>query len=309
MTTFEWREPNRARGASGSAMEREARLERDVVALAETLGERNLRDAKRRGALIDAREHIVSALGSAGHTVRRQPYFASGEAVQNVEVECRGSDLAQEIVVFGAHYDTAAKTPGANDNASGVATLLEIARNVGALRLRRTVRLVAFCTEEPPFTRTKEMGSLVHAQAARQRGDHIVGMLSLEMLGCFARDGRARHAPFPLNWVSPWRPDFVAVIGNLRSHALVADVARELHDPEHMRSKSLALPGLLPGVRSSDQWSYWKVGYPAAMITDTAWLRYRHYHRVTDTPEKLDYARMGHVTAGILRALDRLAAR
>src|SRR5688572_14414921 len=191
--------------------------------LAGEIGERNLRDTPRRRALEAAREYIASEFAAAGHTVNRHSYVARNEAVENLEIELRGTDRGEEIIVVGAHYDTAANTPGANDNASGVAALLALARgSSGETRRRRTVRLVAFCTEEPPFTRTPVMGSWVYARACRRRGDAITAMLSLEMLGCYAEGHRAPHAPFPLNYVSPWRADFLAVVGDLSSRELVA---------------------------------------------------------------------------------------
>ena len=284
-----------------------AGLRRDVAILAGEIGERNLRDARRQRALEEAREYIAAELAASGHRVHREPYFVQETTVENLQIEIAGTDRSNEIILVGAHYDTAKNTPGANDNASGVAALLAIARGAATtIGRRRTLRLVAFCTEEPPFTRTPAMGSWVHARACRRRGDAIVGMLSLETLGYYADSHRAEHAPFPLNYGSPWRPDFLAVIGNLRSRALVAQVAGAFDEDGEIRCKSVALPGVLPGVRSSDQWSFWKEGYRAAMLTDTAWLRYRHYHRPSDTPEKLDFPRLAQVTSGVTRALDRL---
>jgi hypothetical protein len=286
-----------------------ARLERDVAVLAGEIGERHLLDVNCRRALREAREYIAAELVAAGHKLERQSYIVRNAAVENLVVEVPGTDKRGEIIVVGAHYDTADNTPGANDNASRVAALLALARSAarGPAR-RRTVRFVAFCTEEPPFTRTRAMGSWVYARACRQRGDDIVGMLSLETIGYYEGSHHARHAPFPLNYVSPWRADFLAVLGNLRSRELVAEVVGAFDEAGEVRCKGAALPGVIPGVRSSDQWSFWKEGYRAAMLTDTAWLRYRHYHRPTDTPDKLDYLGLALVTAGVTHALDRLAA-
>jgi hypothetical protein len=285
-----------------------ARLKRDVSVLATEIGERNLRDPARRRALRAAREYIAAELTAAGHRVSRQTYAVGDTSVENLEVELRGTDKAEEIIVVGAHYDTAANTPGANDNASGVAALLAIARHArSGIGRRRTVRLVAFCTEEPPFTRTAEMGSWVYARACRRHGDAIAGMLSLETLGYYADSHRPKHAPFLLRHASPWRADFLAVLGNLGSRELVSQVVGAFDEVKKIRCVGAALPGFLPGVRSSDQWSFWKEGYPAIMLTDTAWLRYRHYHRPSDTPDKLDFARLAKVTSSVEHALDRLA--
>jgi len=283
-------------------------LRRDVTVLASEIGERNLRDEPRRRSLAAAREYIVSELVAAGHAVQRQSYTVRDVAVENIEIELPGKDNEAESIVVGAHYDTAEGTPGANDNSSGVAALLEIARGAAKIsREGRTVRLVAFCTEEPPYTRTPVMGSWVYARACRRRRDRLLGMLSLETIGYYARSRRAEHAPFPLNYVSPWRPDFLAVFGNLSSRELVAEVVRSFERQGQVRCKGVVLPGALPGVRSSDQWSFWKEGYRGVMLTDTAFLRYRHYHRPTDTPDKLDFERLAQVTSGAMRAIHRLA--
>lgn len=287
---------------------RTSALQRDVAVLASEIGERNLRADKQLRALVAAREYIAAELARAGYRVRRQHYWARGVAVENLEVELRGTDLAHEIVVIGAHYDTVTSTNGANDNASGVAALLAAARSAAAMKwFRRTVRFVAFCTEEPPFTRTTEMGSWVYARECRRRGEPIVAMLSLETLGYYADAARATHAPFPLNHGSPWRPDFVAVVGNLSSRSVVARVVEAMRQVARLRCKGASLPGMLPGVGSSDHWSFWKEGYSAAMLTDTAWLRYRHYHRPTDTVEKLDYVRLSRATIGVDCAVESLA--
>jgi peptidase M28-like protein len=283
-----------------------ARLEGDVRALADEIGERNLRDTDRRRALDAAREYVATELAAAGHTVQRESYIVRNAALENLAIELPGTDKAGEIILVGAHYDTAENTPGANDNASGVAALLALARSANGLRRRRTVRLVAFCTEEPPFTRTPAMGSWIHARGCRHRGDRVVAMLSLETIGYYA-GAAAQHAPFPLNH-APWRSDFLAVFGNLASRELVGHVVGAFDEAGQVRCLGAALPGVLPGVRSSDQWSFWKEGYRAVMLTDTAWLRYRHYHRPSDTPEKLDFLRLAQVTSGVTRTLDRLSA-
>jgi Zn-dependent M28 family amino/carboxypeptidase len=299
---------HRSPGVGGLA-EIKARLERDVTVLANEIGERNLLDANRRRALDEAREYVAAELVAAGHEVNRQSYIVRNASVENLEVEIRGTERPSEIIVVGAHYDTADGTPGADDNASGVASLLELARRAARLSMpRRTVRLVAFCTEEPPFTRTRAMGSWVYARACCRRGEDVVGMLSLEMIGHHADSHLARHAPFPLNYISPWRADFLAVLGNLRSRELVAQIVAAFDEAGEVRCKGAALPGVLPGVRSSDQWSFWKEGYPGVMLTDTAWLRNRHYHRASDTPEKIDFSWMALVTSNVGYALERLAS-
>jgi Zn-dependent M28 family amino/carboxypeptidase len=299
-------EPHVTDAAATEAMT--ARVKRDVSVLATDIGERNLRDPARRRALQAAREYIAAELTAAGHAVNRQTYVVGDTAAENLEIEVRGVDKPHEIIVVGAHYDTASKTPGANDNASGVAALLAIAqKGATGLKSSRTIRLVAFCTEEPPFTRTAVMGSRVYARACRRRKDAIVAMLSLEMLGCYDESRGGKHAPFPLRLAAPWRANFLAVVGNLGSRELVGRVVAAFEEENVLPCKGAALPAILPGVRSSDHWSFWKEGYRAVMLTDTAWLRYRHYHQPSDTPDKLDFPRLAKAASGVTRALDRLA--
>jgi hypothetical protein len=282
-------------------------LLRDVSTLAAELGERNLRDEACYRRLQQAGDFIEDSLRAAGLRTERQGYRVQGRLVHNIEAELSGGLRHDEVVIIGAHYDTAHGSPGANDNATGVAVLLALARALLQEQRPRTVRLVAFATEEPPFTRTSEMGSLVYARRCRARQERVVGMLSLETLGSFYEQRRGPEAPFPLNIISPWRGDFIAVVGNPASRKLVDRIIQSFRPGSGLRCRRAILPGLLPGVRSSDHWSFWKQGYPAAMVTDTAPLRYRHYHRRTDTLDKLDLPRLAAVARGLLPVVDTLA--
>ncbi|MCX7892685.1 MAG: M20/M25/M40 family metallo-hydrolase [Burkholderiales bacterium] len=281
-----------------------ARLAGHVAKLAGEIGERHVR---RPRALAAAARYIERELAALGYAVRRQTYDAGGVPSSNLEVEIPGAGAAGEIVLAGAHYDTVPGSPGADDNASGVAALIELARAFTDLRPARTLRLVAFVNEEPPFFYFGEMGSKVYARAARARGDDIRVMLSLEMLGCYSdRPGSQAYPPF-LRWFYPDRGDFIGFVSNLRSRGALGALARAFRESSDFPMERLAAPALVPGVALSDQISFWKQGYPAVMVTDTAFYRYRHYHRATDTPEQLDYARMARVVAGLAGALARLA--
>lgn len=281
------------------------RLEAHVRALAGEIGERNV---YRYQALQAAAEYIRRALSESGFEVLEQPFAAGRWQVRNLEAVLPGVEEGGESVVIGAHYDTAAGSPGADDNASGVAAILELARMLRDAQPARTVRLVAFVNEEPPFFFWGEMGSKVYARAARAGGDDIRVMLSLEMLGCYSDEPGSQDYPPLLKHFYPKQGDYIAFVSNLRSrHALrrAFDAFRAGCD---FPAEKLAAPALVPGVSWSDQLSFWREGYPAAMVTDTAFYRYRHYHRPTDTPEKLDYDRMAQVVEGLARALQRLAA-
>ncbi|HEX6998572.1 MAG TPA: M20/M25/M40 family metallo-hydrolase [Gammaproteobacteria bacterium] len=280
------------------------RLREHVRTLARDIGERH---TGRADALSAAARYIEQAFTLAGYSVREQSYEADGIACANLEVELPGRERANEIVLLGAHYDTVPGSPGADDNASGVAALLEIARQLSIRRLNRTVRCVAFVNEEPPYFQSGLMGSVVYAREARARGDDIAMMLSLEMLGCYSSVPGSQRYPPPLGLCYPDRGDFIGFVSNLRSWRVLARLHRAFRSRCAFPSARLASPAIIPGVAWSDHSSFWRAGYPAVMVTDTAFYRYPHYHLPTDTPEKLDYAAMALVTAGLADAVTTLA--
>lgn len=282
----------------------EARLRRHVETLAGDIGERNV---WRPEALRAAADYIRTTWRALDYAVKAQGYEAEGVWCENLEIEIPGRVPQSAVVLAGAHYDTVAGSPGANDNASGVAAILEIARLLRGIEPDSTVRLVAFVNEEPPFFYFGNMGSGVYAKAARDRGDDIRIMLSLEMLGCYSdQPGSQRYPPF-LRWFYPDRGDFVGFVSNLRSRRVLRRLARAFAAKSDFPYQTLASPSLVPGVAWSDQRSFWRQGYPAVMVTDTAFYRYPHYHQAADTPEKLEYVRMARVVAGLAGALGALA--
>jgi Zn-dependent M28 family amino/carboxypeptidase len=280
------------------------RLRRHVEALAAEIGERHV---GRPRALHAAEAYIASELGAIGFPVARQTYLAEGVESSNIEVVVPGRGRAAEIVLAGAHYDTVPGSPGADDNASGVAALIEIARAIHSARPERTIKLVAFVNEEPPFFYFGEMGSRVYARAARRRGDDIRVMLSLEMLGCYSDEAGSQAYPPLLGLCYPEAGNFIAFVSNVRSRRTLREVVRAFRGASDFPAERLASPGIVPGVSWSDQLSFWREGYPGVMVTDTAFYRYRHYHRATDTPDRLDYARMARVVAGLGTAILTLA--
>jgi Zn-dependent M28 family amino/carboxypeptidase len=282
-----------------------ARLRRHVEQLAGEIGERHV---LRPDALHAAERYIVDMFHDAGCVVARQNYEAQGVDCANLEVTIAGQARAEEIVLAGAHYDTVPGSPGADDNASGVAAILELARMLTAAKPARTIKLVAFVNEEPPFFFWGEMGSKVYARAARARGDDIRVMLSLEMLGCYSDERGSQGYPPLLKYFYPKQGDYIAFVSNLRSRHALRGVFEAFRGACDFPAQKLAAPALMPGIGWSDQLSFWREGYPAAMVTDTAFHRYRHYHQPTDTPEKLDYARMGRVVEGLARMLKTLAS-
>ncbi len=272
------------------------RLRADVALLAETIGERNTSclDGLRR-----AETFLMERFTSLGYQPQREEFTADGMTVANIVVELAGTGDGAEIVIIGAHYDSAPGTPGANDNASGVAALLEIARQLREGRPKRTVRLVAFVNEEPPYFQTRQMGSWVHATLARQRGERIIAMLCLECLGIYSDLPGSQYYPPPLNHIYPDTGNFIAFCGNITSALLVRRCIMEFRAVTTFPSQWLVAPEHLPGIGWSDHWSFWQEGYQAVMITDTAFFRYGDYHTREDTVDKLDYGRMATVVEGI----------
>lgn len=296
------------RGALPAPDEREARLAEtlhaDVREIAGNIGERNL---PKFAALDRARDYVTSELTRAGYDVRRQDYWVNGVMSSNLDTESPGDARKGEIVVVGAHYDSVAGALGADDNGSGVAGVLTLARAFTGRHTARTLRFVAFANEEPPYFWTNDMGSLVYAKGCRARGDNIVAMLSLETLAYFRDAPHTQHYPPPLGYFYPDRGDFIAFVGNLGSRTLTRDAVRAFRSGVQLPSEGAALPGWVPGVGWSDQWAFWQVGYPGVMVTDTAPFRNPNYHTMNDAPVTLDYARFARVVSGLEKVVEALA--
>jgi Peptidase family M28 len=253
--------------------------------------------------------YIEGELRTLGLRVRREEYRSDIAPVRNLVAELAGGARVDEIVIVGAHYDSVAGAPGANDNGSGVAALLELARSLRDWRPARTWRFVAFVNEEPPFFKSTQMGSRVHAERASARGEKILAMFSLETIGYYADAPGSQKYPFPFGWLYPDRGDFLAFVANLASRTLLHKTVGAFRAEAQFRSEGVAAPAWIPGVDWSDQWSFWGEGYPGVMITDTAPFRYPYYHTPRDTPDKVDYERLARVVRGLertFRTLDRL---
>lgn len=296
------------------------RLREHVVMLGERIGERNIWLPEKLRA---SASYIDQTLTGMGYRVSSQRFEIDGAAhgalagdaaggsapfpLHNLQVELPGNRLAEEIVLLGAHYDSVMGSPGANDNGSGVAALLELGRLLRDQRLDRTVRLVAFVNEEPPFFQTPEMGSRVYAARARQRGEKITAMYSLETIGFYSDAPGSQKYPPPLSFFYPDSGHFIGFISNISSRALLRQSIASFRRRAAFPSEGAALPGWVMGVSWSDQWSFWQEGYPALMITDTAPFRYPYYHTPQDTPDKLDYHRLARVVAGLALMVQDIA--
>lgn len=281
-----------------------AELSATVHTLAADIGERNVFNP---GKLADAEVFLRSSLTRLGYQVRRQVYDVMGVACANLDIEIPGTKRPDEIVVIGAHYDAVRGCPAANDNGSGVAATLALAGRFAGSRPERTLRIAFFANEEPPFFWTQDMGSLVYAKACKARRENIVAMLTPETIGCYSDEPGTQRYPIPVHRWYGATGDFIAFIGMHESARLIRRVVGTFRKTTPFPSVGAGLPSIVPMVGASDHWSFWRQGYPALMITDTAPFRYNHYHKKTDTPEKLDYPRMARVVSGLAHVIENLA--
>jgi hypothetical protein len=287
-------------------------LRASVYELSETIGERHIDRPERMNAAV---HYIQTRLSQAGYSVWRQAYPCTPtchqqagcrkEMVVNLIAEVEGTS-SDEILVVGAHYDTALHTPGADDNASGVACGLALAERLAGSHPQRTIRFVFFANEEPPFFQTQEMGSWVYAKRCRELDEAVVWMVSLEMVGYFSDQPKSQHYPFPFNWLYPSTGNFIGFISNFDSADSVRKTIGLFRKSCRFPSEGALIPKWIEEGGHSDQWSFWQFGYPGMMITDTSFFRYAYYHNQADTHEKLDYGRMAVVTEGLEKVIAEL---
>jgi len=281
-----------------------ARLETDVRALSEQLLPR---DQTHPGNLDRVAAYIHARLAETGGRVFEQPFTISGNTYRNVI--CSLGPESNERIVVGAHYDSYHEYAAADDNASGVAGLIELGRLLSRAQLPLQVDLVAYTLEEPPYFGTAHMGSVVHAQSLRENGISVKAMLSLEMIGYFSDAPDSQSFPVSLlRAFYPSQGNFIAVVGGLSQSGTARRVKRAMIGSSPLPVYSINAPRFLPGVDFSDHLSYWKAGYEAVMITDTAFFRNHNYHTANDTAEKLDYRRMAMVVAGVYGAVINLSS-
>jgi len=274
-------------------------LKKTVEMLATRIGPRHAGNAYNK--LKVAATWLESSMGPSnmGYKVEKQRYEVSGKEYVNLTVEIPGKTKPEEIVVVGAHYDSAQDCPGANDNGSGVAALLALANSYVGSENARTLRFVAFTNEEPPFFQTSSMGSVMYAQKCKSLGENIVAMLSLETMGYFSDEPGSQQMPPTVRGRFPDMGNFIAFVSRPESEALVKQCADAFRKAGNFPIQEVVLSEEIPGIGFSDHWSFWQEGYPAMMITDTAPYRYPHYHKPTDTPDKIDYDRLFDVVEGV----------
>jgi len=286
-------------------------LKRDVEHLALKIGVRHVR---RYPALVEAAKYVAGQFEAAGYQVERQEFDVGGLLCTNLVTEIRGASRPEEIVVVGAHYDSVITGPGANDNASGTAAVLALARRFAreqpenGKRPARTLRFVAFTNEEQPFFRSLDMGSWTYARRCRRNKENVVAMLSVETIGYYSDAPLSQHYPAPFGALYPSEANFIGVIGDVGSRVLVRQVVDAFRRHAQFPSEGGAIPAKVDGVGWSDHWAFWQEGYPAVMITDTAPFRYPYYHRPDDTPDKLNFDHMARVVSGLQAVVGELVA-
>jgi peptidase M28-like protein len=282
------------------------RLQAHVWQLAEEIGERHFGEPK---AYNSAADYILDMF-KQNDLVPYEDEFGDKLQYRNIVAEHYGTTLAEEIIVIGAHYDTVWLSAGADDNASGVAVLLELSKQLKVKQLKRTIRFVAFANEEEPHFFTDNMGSLFHAKRAYDRGDKIVGMISLEMLGYYSDEANSQNYPSPFSWFYPDTANFVAFVSDFNSRSFLRKSISAFRESKQFPSEGLTAPVLLVrDVQRSDQAAFWKYNIPAFMVTDTAAYRNYYYHNVGDVPNSLNYDSMARVTTGLIKMIEQMAEK
>ena len=314
-------------------------LRATVQKLAGEIGERNMWHYAQLNAAAD---FIEDSFSRAGLRTRRDSYEMRGQTCHNIEAEIPGASQGAAssearaaeaavspsrsslreggshlpVIIVGAHYDSVFGSPGANDNGTGVAATLALARRFAQKQSERrltetpnrTLRFVAFVNEEPPYFLSGEMGSLVYARRCKERGDKISAMISLETIGYFSDAPHSQTYPSPgLGVFYPKVGNFIGFVSNVQSRALLRRVIALFRKHAKIPSQGASLPAFIAGVSWSDQWSFWQEGYPAIMVTDTALFRYPYYHSSNDTPDKLEYDRFALVVSGMEKVIEKLS--
>lgn len=275
----------------------EQNIRNHVHVIADEIGERNVYAYPAN--LNKAAKYIGQVFLQLGYCVEHQKYFVSGTWVFNLEVSITGKERPEEVVIVGAHYDSAVGSPGANDNGSGVAALLELARLAKQSVPNRTIRFVAFVNEESPYFQTERMGSHVYAKACHNRGVHVVAMISLETIGYYSDEPASQHFPHGLNAEYSDVGNFISFVSNEASGSLVERCSKWFKKAVTFPIERVVLADEMPGIGRSDHWSFWQFDYPAFMVTDTAPYRYPHYHEAEDTLDKIDIDRTATVVIGL----------
>lgn len=250
-------------------------------------------------------DYIRSVFLQYADSVYVQEYSVDGVAYKNI-IACYGLQHTKRVIV-GAHYDVCEDQQGADDNASGTVGLLELARLLKGKTLQHRVDLVAYTLEEPPYFRTENMGSYIHAKSMAEEKADIYGMVSLEMIGYFS--DKKKSQSYPIGLLSLFygnRGNYITLVKKFGAGRFARKFAKKYKAQHSIRTKKFTAPSALPGIDFSDHMNYWKFGYSALMITNTAFYRNKNYHQHTDMLETLDIPRMAKVIDGVYKTLTKL---
>jgi Zn-dependent M28 family amino/carboxypeptidase len=276
-------------------------LYRHVDHLSVKIGERHLWKER---SLDRTADYIEEVLEDSGYDVYRQTFIAYGQAVSNLIVEKSGREGG--VVVVGAHYDTVPGSPGADDNASGVAGMLELARLCKNDTTRKLLIFAAFVNEESPCFGSLKMGSMVYAESLKASGVRVEIMIALEAIGYFAKN-EVQQYPLPgMRLFYPASADFLAVVGNFPSTRYVYRLKRGIKGNADIKVRSFIAPAQVGGINRSDNSAFWHHGFRAVMLTDTAHFRNKNYHQETDTIDSLNFDTMAEVIRGLYHTLQEI---
>jgi Peptidase family M28 len=279
-------------------------LKQHVQTLAVQIGERNLQHYDHLEA---AAAYIRQQLEAQDYKVNEDDYTIDGKTCRNLYVVLDGSDKSKGVIVVGAHYDTVPGSPGADDNASGVAAVLELARIIKDESPTRSIIFAFFPNEEPPYFQTNNMGSLVLARTLQQQGVTMAAMISVESIGYYSDQPHSQKYPPGIASFYPTVGNFIGFVSDLRSRELLRQAVKTFRASTHFPSEGAALPGWMEGASWSDHWAFRQVGVPAIMVTDTAPFRNPHYHQPSDMPDTLDYDKTARVVVGLKHVIEGLA--
>lgn len=278
-------------------------IKKHLQNITKTSSYRNHQNIKQLNAIAD---YIKADFLKYSSSVSFQEYKVDGKIYKNVI--CSFGPENQQRIIIGAHYDVCGNQEGADDNASGVVGLLELARQLKNQKLNKRIDLVAYTLEEPPYFRTEHMGSYVHAKHLKDHKIDILGMISIEMIGYFSDKENSQNYPLAaMSKVFGNKGDYITLVSTSEKGKFVEDFSLHFKQAKAIKTEEFNAPKSLPGIDFSDHLNYWNFGYSAMMITDTSFYRNKNYHQQTDTMETLDISRMAKVIDGIYVALLKLA--
>ncbi|MGD9682213.1 MAG: M28 family peptidase [Candidatus Obscuribacterales bacterium] len=272
------------------------RLMRHLEMLCVEIGERN---QSKHQNLERAASYIAETFRASGYEVEEQVYEIDGLPYRNIEASLKGSKNPGDVLVVGAHYDTVPGCPGADDNGTGIAALLELARSMHGAEPSSTVRFVAFTNEEYPFFRSYKMGSFFYAQSCKQKGEKIRGMIALETLGYYRDQKGSQTYPIPVLGLLPERGDFLFFVGRMSSREFITRSLGSFRERARIPSRGIAAFDCFEDISRSDNYCFDLNGYQSFMVTDTANFRNPNYHRASDLPDTIDRQRYTRAVAGL----------